>query len=199
VYFWRNIALRSRYGPTDDWDGTKGGGLLKLGNESTKWTKGRMYVFHNTIYQPAPWPGRKDASGCRSGLNCTGETKRQQHLVSRNNILHCRREQDAAIRDPYAYATNDFDYDLIFGTVRARDGSEAHGIRAVPQYEQTVGGAPPGLRPGTPGHDAGCPLPNFNDGFIGSAPDMGAVETGGPFPVPPTWPAFPELAGAQER
>ena len=192
IYFWRNIALRSRYGPTDDLDGTKGGGFLKLGNESTWWTKGRMVVYHNTMYQPESWPGRKDPSGCRAGLICTGETKRQQNLVSRNNIIHCRREQDRAINDPFQYETNDFDYDLIHGKVDAREGSETHGIWAVPQYERT-NGSPPGLRPGTPGYDAGCRLPNFNDHFEGSAPDMGAVETGQPFARPSTWPAFPEL------
>ncbi len=192
AYFWRNIALRSRYGPTPDWDGTKGGALLKLGNESTQWTKGRMYVYHNTIYQPDSWPGRKDPSGCRSGLLCTGRSKRQQHLVSRNNILHCRREKEHAVHDPFHYASNDFDYDLLHGRVVARDGSEAHGIRDVPQYERSQG-TPPGLRPGSPGHDAGCRLPGFNDDFVGTAPDMGAVEAGKPFRVPPTWPAFPAL------
>lgn len=192
VYFWRNIALRSRYGPTGDWDGTKGGGFLKLGNESTQWTKGRMYVFHNTIYQPESWPGRDDPSGCRSGMICTGETKRQQNIVSRNNILHCRREREKAIRDPFEYGTNDFDYDLIHGQVDARSDSEMHAVRAVPQYEHTPEG-PPGLRPGSPGHDAGCRLLNFNDGFQGTAPEMGAVESGQPFATPPTWPAFPEL------
>ncbi len=61
-------------------------------------------------------------------------------------------------------------------------------------------GAPDGsvidVRPANPcpdmylGYDAGCRLLNFNDDFQGTAPDMGAVESGQPFPVPPTWPAF---------
>ena len=121
------------------------------------------------------------------------QSKRQQNLVSRNNILHLRREKEPAIRDPYQYATNDFDYDLIFGQVHAREGVEMHGVRALPQYERTAEATPPGLRPGSPGHDAGCRLPNFNDGFAGAAPDMGAIESGQPFAVPSTWPAFPEL------
>tara|TARA_R110002096_G_scaffold104771_18_gene230765 strand:- start:1744 stop:3519 length:1776 start_codon:yes stop_codon:yes gene_type:complete len=196
VYMWRNIALRSRTGPTNDWAGTKGGGLLKLGNESREMTKGRMYIYHNTIYQPTPWPGRKELAGCRSGIICTGSKKRQQNLVTRNNILHCRSMKDSAIRDPLGYETNDFDFDLIFGKLTYREGNEAHGIEAVPVYEDAAEGRPPGLKAGTPGHDAGARLPNFNDGFHGEAPDMGAVETGQPFAVPGTWPKFPELAGA---
>ena len=117
---------------------------------------------------------------------------RRQQIVSKNNILHCRREKDRAIHDAFQYKSNDFDYDLVHGNVEAREDSEAHGIRGIPQYE-TSPGKPPALRPGTPGHDAGCRLMNFNDGFGGTAPDMGAAEEGNAFPIPPTWPDFPEL------
>ena len=143
-------------------------------------------------YQPAPWPGSEHTSGCRSGIICTGSTKRQQHIVSRNNILHCRREKERAIHEPFGFESNDFDYDLIHGRITARDGSEQNGIRAIPDYEEPTG-RPPGLRTGSRGHDAGYRIPNFNDGFHGAAPDMGAIETGAPFAVPATWPKFPAL------
>jgi hypothetical protein len=38
------------------------------------------------------------------------------------------------------------------------------------------------LRAGTPAVDAGCALPNVNDGFGGRAPDLGALELGRPLP-----------------
>jgi hypothetical protein len=38
------------------------------------------------------------------------------------------------------------------------------------------------LRPGASPVDAGCRLPNVNDGFTGKAPDLGAVEVGQPVP-----------------
>ncbi len=42
------------------------------------------------------------------------------------------------------------------------------------------------LRAGSPVIDAGAPLPGINDGFAGSAPDLGALEIGGaPQPVGP--------------
>jgi len=36
------------------------------------------------------------------------------------------------------------------------------------------------LDPGSPGFDAGEVIPNFNDGFAGQAPDIGAFEAGSP-------------------
>ena len=39
------------------------------------------------------------------------------------------------------------------------------------------------LRPASPAVDAGCILPNVNDGFVGKAPDLGALEVGQPLPV----------------
>ncbi|MBN1675008.1 MAG: right-handed parallel beta-helix repeat-containing protein [Kiritimatiellae bacterium] len=35
------------------------------------------------------------------------------------------------------------------------------------------------VKPGTAGHDTGILIPNFNDGYAGSAPDMGYQEAGG--------------------
>ena len=36
------------------------------------------------------------------------------------------------------------------------------------------------LKPGSVAVDAGCILPNINDGFAGKAPDLGALEVGQP-------------------
>jgi hypothetical protein len=39
------------------------------------------------------------------------------------------------------------------------------------------------LRPGSAAVDRGVPIPNVNDGFAGTAPDLGALEAGQPLPV----------------
>ena len=39
------------------------------------------------------------------------------------------------------------------------------------------------LKPDAKAVDAGCVLPNINDGFTGKAPDLGAIELGAPVPV----------------
>ncbi len=36
------------------------------------------------------------------------------------------------------------------------------------------------LASGTPGYDQGLRIPNFNDGYLGAAPDVGAAEAGAP-------------------
>jgi hypothetical protein len=39
------------------------------------------------------------------------------------------------------------------------------------------------LKPDSAAVDAGCILPNINDGFTGKAPDLGALEVGQPVPI----------------
>jgi len=80
--------------------------------------------------------------------------------------------------------TNSFDYDLYNGTLKeVHEGAQRNGIRAVPIY--AAGHGPAGgragryqLAPGSPGHDAGKRIPNFNDRFSGAGPDIGAHESG---------------------
>ncbi len=67
------------------------------------------------------------------------------------------------------------DYD-VFRNVRPPDPARPHAV-----YE--VGDTDFRLRPGGAAVDAGCRLPNVNDGFTGRAPDLGALELDRPVPV----------------
>jgi hypothetical protein len=191
VYFFRNVYAVSRKHEGNSSNDLRGHYLVKLGNETATWVRGRMYVFHNATLQPPPFAGSPErSSGAEAGLVFTSDKKQAENIVSRNNVLHMRKSEDWAIRDTQRTASNDYDYDLYDGKTMFRDGSEAHGVAASPQFEA----APDGrlwLAAGSPGHDAGERLPNFNDGFVGKAPDMGAVEHGDTAPKPPLWPAFP--------
>lgn len=191
VYFWRNVYAVSRKHSGDKPNDYRGHFLVKLGQERPQWGRGRMFIFHNTTLQPPGFEGFTDpTSGAQAGLVFTSDRKQAENIVSRNNILHTRHARDWAIRDTQETPSNDYDYDLYNGRVRARPGAERHGIVATPVYDR----APDGrlwLRPSTPGHDAGVRIPNFNDEYVGSAPDMGAVETGCTRPKPPLWPDFP--------
>ncbi len=80
-----------------------------------------------------------------------------------------------SVRDPSKDPSNDYDYDLVTGSVSGKEGIEAHAVRAAPQFDTSTPGLYP-LLPGSPGLDAGLRLPNFNDGFTGAAPDIGAFE-----------------------
>jgi len=104
--------------------------------------------------------------------------------VSRNNIWHVYRSTTGSISAPGGSA-NDFDYDLYNGNVNAYRGAESHGIVGTPIYQPGNGWESGAngmyqLTPNTRGHDDGAVLPNFNDGFQGSAPDIGAHEAGSP-------------------
>ncbi len=199
LYIFRNVYGVSRKHNGTNPNDYRGHYLVKLGNENPKWTHGRMYIFHNTNLQPPAFEGFTDpTSGAQSGIVFTSSRKTQQNIVSRNNLLDLRKASDWAIRDTQKTANNDFDYDMHDGRTFYKEGSGANNIIAGPTYQRRSDGLLE-LRPGTPGHDAGVRIPNFNDGYIGEAPDMGAVETGSKGPRPVCWPEFPPFLGEQEQ
>lgn len=176
LYVWRNVMLSARKGPNEDADSNKGAYFLKLGTEDKKWGKGKIYVFHNTMFQTPARFNFPETSGGNAGLAATGPRKYQINITSRNNILFVRSDSRSAIKDSSKDSTNDFDYDLYNGVVSAAAGQEKNGIRAVPLFDTSRTGVYP-LAAGSPGLDAGVRLPNFNDGFAGKAPDVGAFES----------------------
>ena len=66
----------------------------------------------------------------------------------------------------------ELDYD-IFQHVPMPDASQRGKVYAREGYDFR-------LRPGAKAIDAGCRLPNINDGYTGAAPDLGALEYGAP-------------------
>ena len=85
---------------------------------------------------------------------------------------------------------------------RAGTGQEAHGVEVDFDIFENL--APPDpskrhamyhamdlnfrLKPGGKAVDAGVPIPTVNDGFVGRAPDLGAIEVGKPAPkYGPSW------------
>lgn len=197
VYFFRNVYAVSRKDERSRANDLTGHYLIKIGNENAQRSRGRMYVFHNTILQPPPFPeGNAPSSGAQAGIVYTSTHKKQKNIVSRNNIFHMRTERDWSIKDPHHNTSNDFDYDLYDGRTAFKPDSQVHGIQASPIFER----APDGrlwLVPGTAGHDSGQRLANFNDQYTGQAPDMGAVEYQDPTPKPALWPDFPPARGSK--
>lgn len=185
IYVFRNLMKTARKGPItmNTSQGNRGSYFLKLGTEQGEWTHGKIFVFHNTLLQPAAPEGMVGykTTGAMAGLIKTGDTKQQENIMSRNNIIFLREYDDPtkkmnAINDPHKDASNDFDYDLHNGKVTAKDGSMAHGIEGKPTFDPAKEGTG-ALAQGSLGIDSGEVLPNFSDGFQGTAPDMGAVES----------------------
>jgi hypothetical protein len=67
------------------------------------------------------------------------------------------------------------DYDA-FASLKPADPARPHAIYLGKELDVR-------LRPGGRAVDAGVRLPNINDGYAGSAPDLGALEAGNPAPV----------------
>lgn len=186
IYIFRNVWAESRYTHRNP----MGGAGIKTG-ERDEFGGGRRYVFHNTALQPN---GVFTAFSSHVCPNC----------VSRNNIFDCRGSLATKQEKPPA---SDYDYDFFSGGDRGI-AREAHGVRGKVAYLATsrlefypaprvavvtygriatdMGGGEmrnitdPVVSVPNPVIDAGEVLPNFNDGFSGKAPDLGAFEVGGP-------------------
>jgi hypothetical protein len=179
AYIFRNVYNRSRQLserlPDDDDRNT----FAKSGTDSG-FGDGRRYVFHNTLLQAPPAPGSTYPSGAGAGLS---GPPTMTNTVSRNNIFHIWKSWWGAVNSNGG-ANNDVDYDLHNGLVDV-SGGEVHGIANTPIYQtgngwQSESGGMYQLAPNSPGYDAGLVIPNFNDGFTGAGPDMGAHEAGTP-------------------
>jgi hypothetical protein len=101
------------------------------------------------------------------------------NTVTRNNIWHLWRAWEAIYDEG---TDNDFGWDMYNGNPGA---TIVNGIRATPVYAagngwQSESGGLYQLATGSPGYNQGTRIPNFNDNFVGTAPDIGASEAGAP-------------------
>jgi hypothetical protein len=108
---------------------------------------------------------------------------------SRNNLWHLNRDDRSSYSSGHPDTrNNNIDYDLYRGSVRLVGSGNivgSHLIKGLPEYAPGNGaiskdGGNYALKVGSSGFDAGEVLPNFNDGFTGKAPDIGAHEAGTP-------------------
>lgn len=147
-----------------------------------------LFVYHNTLLTGS-------GAGAGWAFNTwkahTYSSSTGTRLVSRNNIWQTRSypgyflEADSSGTN---YYVRDFqpsyfsqDYDLHSGIITPAATAGAHTIQGEPTFLAGNGAGSAGLyqlAAGTPGHDDGLPLANFNDGFTGTAPDRGAHESG---------------------
>ena len=170
LYIWRNVCARSQWRPDHS-----GGYFLKMGFAGgEKWMTGHMYIFHNTVFKSDEWLPTGGLGGGRI----------VKHTVSRNNILHVRSPENLCASSDKRNIDNDYDFDLFNGQVP--EGHEKHGVRGEPIYAEGAGLNPASkigsfqLAPDSPGVSAGQVIPNFNEGYTGTAPDIGAHQRGEP-------------------
>jgi hypothetical protein len=179
VYLFRNVYNRSRMKALKALDSDDRSNFAKSGTNPT-FGGGRRYVFHNTLLQ-ATQAGLTYPLGVGGGIIATGDTEPVTNTMSRNNILHVWKSHWDSIRTRGGTG-NDLDYDLRNGGINAYAGAEPNGIIGTPIYKsghgwQSWDGGNYQLDTSSPGYDKGIRLPNFNDGFTGNGPDVGAHES----------------------
>ncbi len=170
LYIWRNISGVARKDDLveGDWIEERGS-FLKTNDQSGG---GRIFAFHNTLLQPDPPPPDTYPLGCSKGFGHGGP---MLNVTSRNNILQVHKSWYASIDDQNSDPAGDYDYELYNGDLDGLAKPMLNGIHDYPDYAD----AGPGnyyLESTSPGFDVGERLPNFNDGYCGDHPDMGAHE-----------------------
>lgn len=92
-----------------------------------------------------------------------------------------RSKQEFATLAEYAEATGQDRHSTMVNFTMFQNIAPPDWQNVTKIYDQQVQDFAP--RPNTPAIDAGCILPNINDGFTGKAPDLGAIELGLPVPI----------------
>lgn len=187
TYVLRNLIYRTgatRYCPFRELDTSLpcGGNPFKF-----EWgdpESGYMYLLHNTTDSFPGSPGLRIAGNNGWPL-----------LYSRNNT-YIGRNREALKYELTVDQPLDFDYDLLMmynhsavvvwnGTkipdlnqFQQASGLELHGLSVDPGFLNPDGGEY-ALTPSSPLIDAGLYLPGINDGYHGSAPDIGFLEWSG--------------------
>ncbi len=191
IYIFRNVVGESRTGQRN----TQGGSFIKTG-EREPFNGGRRYVFHNTTLQPN---GVSHAFSGHVNPNC----------VTRNNIfdvpgrLATQHEKGPASDYDYDYYSG-----ISKGTAKEENGIHlsttpsgtrlyisSHKLEFYPRnrvnsiiwgrYPYEFGDkkrdiTDPVVQVKSPLIDGGIEIPGFNSDFKGTAPDIGAFETGAP-------------------
>jgi hypothetical protein len=177
LYVFRNVWNSNQFIEGAACDSDQKQPLFKSGS-STSFGNGRRYLFHNTMLQ-AQQAGCQYGLGGGSGIGGTGSTQLVMNTVSMNNIYQSWKPGNGSFYQIGSDAQ--FSHDMT----NVASSPEVSGILAIPQYAAGNGwqsgmGGMYQLAAGTPGYDQGARIANFNDGFLGAAPDVGAAEAGAP-------------------
>ncbi len=112
---------------------------------------GALFYFHNTVVG--------NGSGIRSSVT------KIRGVFAYNNVMRVSNNAFEGGGENYRY-----DYNIY----TSGSPSQPNGLQTTPQLDGNNI-----LRAGTAGVNAGVPIPNFNDNYAGSGPDMGYQEAGG--------------------
>ena len=196
-YIFRNVVVRS-YVPADpsrlpnlfNWSELRSVFLIGVGRgpngESVRpEERGMGYIYHNTVFAP---PGE----GMTFILQPPSKPGADTPVVE-GDVWHTLRN-NIWMTEPFRLDTNYalyrwnstrpfMDYDLVNAEVSRRTAAGGHLLLGTPHFQagsfaEASRARDARLAAGSPGIDGGIPIPNFNDGSAGKAPDCGAIEFG---------------------
>jgi hypothetical protein len=194
MYIWRNVYASSRRADSGSSDDDPRGSFHKSGFQDDSYGDWGVFVFHNTVLQMEGGTDHVYPLGAKAGLTgpMVNTTTRNNILIVYNtgctDCLGIDMQLVSYMNDHGIVRNNDFDYDLFNSALDTADpGHAIHSIEGTPVYDPEITFNPNTdtrgtftLSPSSPGYDAGEILPNFNDDFTGTAPDMGAHEADTP-------------------
>lgn len=171
-YLYRNVIFNMGDQNDGSWAAVKAGG-------GTTYSKGKSFLFHNTFYL--------NGNGLY-GVGYGSDSNRAMFMaLTRNNIFYSSNDHvnyRNAISDTSPNAWSNFDYDnlasatLSSAQVTYAAGQETHGIlNNYPTFVDLAGGDFR-LATGSSALNAGQPLANFAENWLGANPDQGAFESG---------------------
>jgi hypothetical protein len=205
VYAWRNVVnrMRIRHQSITDTDLDFPMAAFKYGDGTEGgYGDGVRFLFHNTLLQA---PGGTTPEGARIGVekisNGSGSVR---WTIARNNIFHISNPGYYSVESGDTPTGSHFAFNVYNGrydgaiteqtpgetnpaSIWKFSGSELsyealHGWSSVPGLGSGAGAGIGNywLGASSKGVDRGEVLPNFNDGFDGAAPDVGAHERNAP-------------------
>jgi hypothetical protein len=177
LYIFRNVWNRNQFIDGVAHDADQRQPMFKDGS-SADFGNGRRYLFHNTMLQASDGLSQYGLGG-GAGVGGTGDTQLVHNTISMNNIYHLWKPNSMVYQ---VGSDNTFQNDMYNGSTGT---AVISGINATPTYAagngwQSEANGAYALAAGTPGYDSGIRIPNFNDDFLGAAPDVGAAEAGAP-------------------
>jgi hypothetical protein len=203
IYFYRNLLYHVPSGVAFKFS-AKPAGLFVFHNtiigEQTAGDPSSNVHWRNNLFVGRDTPDR----GIMRWANATGAHSSDYNGFRPNKGVKAQYHWLAPARGATIYAPQPGDW-MNFPTLaafRAATGQETHGIEVdFDIFENLAPPDPAGrhavyhamdlnfrLKPGSRAVDAGVAIPTINDGFVGRAPDLGALEVGAPQPkYGPTW------------
>jgi hypothetical protein len=178
TYILRNVHNRARhFFLTRTWDNDDRMYFAKAATVNAS-GGGKRFVYHNTTLQHDPLPGLVQTQGVGAGLSGLKEAEPLTNTRSRNNIWHTWKDNWPGVAE--VGSGNDIAYELTNGWApgtNIQTGKPIYKAGHGPNAEDT---GKYQLDVGSPGLDNGEVIPGINDGFLGTAPDRGAHESGKP-------------------